>query len=92
MDCGHYFSRRNMSTRFDEDNANAECSACNRFNAEHLHGYRENLIRKIGTQRFTLLDVKHNQTRKWSAWELEQLITYYSKLVSEISKEKGITL
>lgn len=92
MDCGHYFSRRSMATRFDEDNCNAECKACNRFSADHLHGYRENLIKKIGEQRFALLEVKHNQTRKWSVWELEQLITYYTKLASEISKEKGITL
>lgn len=92
MDCGHYFSRRSMATRFDEDNCNAECKRCNRFEASHLHGYRENLIKKIGEQRFALLEVKHNQTRKWSTWELEQLIIYYNKLVSEISKEKGITL
>lgn len=65
---------------------------CNRFSADHLHGYRENLIKKIGEQRFALLEVKHNETRKWSVWELEQLITYYTKLASEISKEKGITL
>lgn len=92
MDCGHYFSRRSMATRFDEDNCHAECAYCNRFNAEHLHAYRDNLLRKIGTQRFALLEVRHNQTRKWSAWELEQLITHYNGLIAALSKEKGITL
>ncbi len=91
-DCGHYFSRRHMSTRFDEDNCNAECARCNRFDAEHLVGYRENLIRKIGTQRFALLEVKHNQTKKWSCFELEQLIKYYNALCEKLSKEKGIRL
>lgn len=35
-DCGHFHSRRHLSTRFDEDNAHAECRACNRFSADHL--------------------------------------------------------
>lgn len=91
-DCGHYFSRRHMSTRFDEDNCNAECSYCNRFDAEHLVGYRENIIRKIGTQRFALLEVKHNQSKRWSSFELEQLIKYYNVLCDKLIKEKGIKL
>lgn len=92
FDCGHYFSRRHMATRFDEDNCNAECSYCNRFNAEHLVGYRKHLIEKIGVQRFALLEVKHNQVKKWSTWELEQLIKYYTALGDKLSKDKGIKL
>ena len=92
MDCGHFFSRRHMATRFDEDNCNAECSFDNRFNAEHLVGYREHLIEKIGAQRFALLEVKHNQVKKWSTWELEQLIKYYTALGDKSSKDKGIKL
>ena len=52
-DAGHYFSRIHMNTRFDEDNVHAECRYCNRFSADHLVGYRENLIKKIGEQSFT---------------------------------------
>lgn len=91
-DNGHYFSRRHMSTRFDEDNCNAECSYCNRFNAEHLDGYRENLIRKIGLQRFQLLSVRANETKKWSCFELEVLIKHYQGKVKELEKEKGIRI
>lgn len=90
MDCGHFFSRTHMSTRFDEDNTHSECSFCNRFCADHLIGYRENLIKKIGTQRFQLLEVKVHQTKKWSHFELEQLIKYYTALVKKLSEEKGI--
>lgn len=90
MDCGHFFSRTHMSVRFDEDNTHSECSFCNRFCADHLIGYRENLIRKIGTKRFQLLEVKAHSTKKWSCFELEQLIKYYSVLVKKLSKDKGI--
>lgn len=87
-DCGHYYSRKNMATRFDEDNCNSECSFCNRFDASHLIGYRENLIKKIGQQRFDLLRVKSNQTKKWSAFELEELIKYYTALVAKMESKK----
>ena len=91
-DCGHFHSRTHMSTRFDEDNCHAECRYCNRFSADHIIGYRENLIRKIGSQRFLLLEVKAHETRKWSHFELEQLAKYYKALVDKLQKEKGIKL
>lgn len=91
-DCGHFHSRTHMSTRFDEDNCHAECRYCNRFSADHIIGYRENLIRKIGEQRFKLLDIKAHETKKWSHFELEQLVKYYRALVQKLQKEKGIKL
>ena len=63
---------------------------CNRFRSDHLIGYRENLIRKIGLKRFELLNWKAHQTKKWSCFELEELIKYYTILVDKLSKEKGI--
>lgn len=87
-DCGHYYSRAKMSTRFDEENCNSECSHCNRFSADHLDGYRDNLIAKIGQQRFDLLRVRANQTKKWSVFELQELIKYYTALVQKMESEK----
>jgi hypothetical protein len=79
-----------MATRFDEDNCHAECRGCNRFSADHLIGYRENLIQKIGEQRFELLSWKAHQTKKWSDFELQELIKYYKALVDKLKKEKGL--
>lgn len=89
-DCGHFHSRRHMSTRFDEDNCHAECRACNRFSADHIIGYRENLIKKIGQQRFLILEVKAHDTKKWSHFELEQLIKYYRARIEMLQKSKGL--
>ncbi|MCT3674454.1 recombination protein NinG [Elizabethkingia anophelis] len=55
---GHYFSRGQYgSVRFDLDNINSQCIQCNL----HLHGnlipYRENLIKKIGQERFHQLEM-----------------------------------
>ena len=51
-DCGHYVSRTHMSLRFDTRNVNAECRACNRFSADHLIGYRANLVMRLGKRSF----------------------------------------
>ena len=89
-DCGHFHSRRHLSTRFDEDNAHAECRACNRFSADHLINYEKNLIAKIGQQKFDLLKVKAAGTSKMSDYEYEQLIKYYKALNKKLRKEKGL--
>lgn len=89
-DCGHYFSRTNMSVRFDEDNCNAECSSCNRMKSDHLDGYRGNLISKIGQKRFDLLQFKKNQTKHWSDFELEELIKLYKEKARVLKQQKGL--
>lgn len=89
-DCGHYHSRVHMATRFDEDNCHAECARCNRFVADHLIGYRKNLIEKIGQSRFDLLEFKASQTKKWSDFELKALIEHYKEKVTQLKKEKGL--
>lgn len=84
MDAGHFIGRTHKSTRWDEDNVNGECRACNRMSADHIIYYQRNLEAKIGRQRVDLLLAKGKQTKKWSAWELEQLIKYYREKVEEM--------
>lgn len=91
-DCGHFYSRKHMATRFDEDNCHFECKGCNRFSSDHLISYQTNLIRKIGMGRFELLGVKSHQTRKWSDFELEALIKHYKGEVKRLSLDKGISV
>lgn len=89
-DCGHFHSRRHMATRFDEDNAHAECRACNRFSADHLIHYEKNLKSKIGQQRFDKLAWRASQAKKWTDFELIELTKYYKALGDKLSKEKGL--
>lgn len=90
VDCGHYFSRTHMATRFDEDNCNAECRSCNRMSADHLIGYRKNLVAKIGLSRIDRLDVLAHSQKHWLDCELEEKIRYYTAEVRRLSQEKGI--
>ena len=84
MDCGHFISRVNMSTRFDEDNCHGECRACNRFSADHIIYYQANLVKKIGKDRVDLLIAKGHGTHKYSPFELEILIKHYTAKVNEM--------
>ena len=85
-DCSHLWGRAHMSTRFDPDNMVMECAYDNRMNSSHLLELSRFFEKKLGTQRYEL---KHNQTKKWSNWELEQLIEYYSKETERLKKEKN---
>ena len=90
LDCGHFFGRSNMATRFDEDNCSAECQGCNRVSSDHLIYYQENLIRKIGVARFSTLRERAHSIKKWDDDELAKMITHYTNEVKRLSHEKGI--
>ena len=91
-DCGHFHSRKHMATRFDELNAHAECRACNRFSADHLIKYQENLIRLIGQEEFDKLNIRAKGIKQWSETDLKELSKYYKALADKLSKEKGINI
>ena len=65
---------------------------CNRYSADHLISYRENLIRKIGLSNYNYLELKARTTKKWDDFELQQLIDYYKKEVDRLSATKGIKI
>ena len=90
MQCGHFFSRANHSTRWDEMNCNSECVRCNRCDDGHLEGYERNPIAKIGQEPFDELCVRARGTRKWSGEELRDMIRHYTSEARRLSKEKGI--
>lgn len=90
LDCGHFYGRMNMATRFDEDNCNAECIGCNRVKSDHLIYYQENLIRKIGVARFSTLTERAHSIKKWEDSELKEMIKKYTLEVHRLSHEKGI--
>ena len=57
MHAGHFYSVGNyQSVRFDLDNCHGQCHKCNTFLHGNLIPYRENLIKKIGSERFEQLE------------------------------------
>lgn len=84
-------SRRYMSTRFDERNCHAQCVACNIFNQGNSPSYRKSLVLKYGENSVNIIESKARVcVRKFTDWDYEQLIKYYSKEVDRIKKEKHL--
>lgn len=90
LDCGHFFGRTNMATRFDEDNCHAECRFCNRMKSDHLVYYQENLIKKIGVSRFDTLRLRASSSKHWMDFELQELIKKYTIEVKRLSSAKNV--
>lgn len=86
MQCGHFFSRSNMSTRWDEDNCHAQCPTCNCTLLGNLGAYRDALIDKIGVWRIESLRTRSREVRKWSEAELKEKIKYYTEKVKQLSQ------
>ena len=76
-DCGHYINRKHMSVRYDEQNCNAQCRSCNRFDEGNIQGYRKGLIEKYGEKATEMLEVKKHNTCHLSEVELDLLIHEY---------------
>lgn len=77
MDAGHFHPKTYAATRFDENNVHGECAQCNRNDVNHLQGYANNLILKIGIDHFTDLEIKRYKSISWDRQELKELINHY---------------
>jgi hypothetical protein len=91
MDNGHCFSRKFLSTRYEEDNCRPQNRSSNRFSGEADHyKFRDNLKNEIGEEKFNRLD----ELRKQEGTDTEDFYLKqadkYRKLVNELVKQKQI--
>ena len=79
-EAGHYLSQGHHSAfRFNEVNTNGQCTRCNRFLHGNLINYRIGLVRKYGEEKVLMLENSRNRLKKWSRFELEEIIKIYTK-------------
>lgn len=57
---------------------------CNRFSADHIIFYQRNLVQKYGQEAVDMLIARGKSSKKWTAWELEILITHYTEEVKRM--------
>ena len=87
MNAGHLYPvGSNESIRFDEDNTNGQCIACNLHKHGNQLAYYKNLIKKIGIKRVEMLDIKRHNLSKLARFEVELLITHYKQKVEQLRK------
>lgn len=83
---GHYFpAGDNPSIRFDEDNVHLQCwFNCNKNKHGNQAEYLPNLIKKIGQERFDILQRKRHESNKLSIEEIKIKITEYKLKTKEL--------
>ena len=85
LQAGHFYSAgNNPSVRFNEDNVHGQCKKCNYFLSGNLIPYRQNLIEKIGQERFDKLELNIQLSKrtsyKWDRFYLLEIIEKYKAL------------
>jgi len=90
MQAGHYFAVGGYDgIRYDEDNIHLECQYDNCFNESHLIGYGDNLIERIGKDRFEALKLKAAEYKKngykFSRSEILEKIKYFKEKIKELN-------
>ena len=87
----HYISRGCMALRFSESNVHAGCMPCNVFLHGNMLSYRRWMVKQYGSEFVDNLELRGNiETKRWTEWELEETIKYYTALVEKIRDEKGL--
>lgn len=93
MDTAHashfYAAGSYTGLRFSEDNCHLACISCNTFKHGNIHEYRQRLLQRIGKERLDKLDLSAalNRFKKYSRFELEQIILMYGKQNLQVKKE-----
>ena len=78
LQAGHFMSRKHYSTRWDEDNVEVQCSACNVFR----YGEQYLFAKYLGEEKADKLLAKSRETVKFSDPELQEMIDIYKNKVS----------
>ena len=80
LQCGHFMSRSNYSTRWDENNVGVQCYGCNISRSGEQFKFSLYLGNKLSEEML----IKSKQVVKFADVDLLQLIKYYTEKVSYI--------
>ncbi len=90
MQNGHFQSRSFLSTRFDEQNCQPQCVACNMFRQGEQYKFALALDAKYGEGTAQELQFKAKQIYRITRVDYEEKISYYKNAVKNLKKTKGI--
>lgn len=89
-DAGHFITRDNMATRWDEENVHAQCQKCNRFLSGKQFEHGLAVDKRHGPGTASKLLVKSKGVCNWQDFEIEKMASYYREQVKELKQQKGM--
>ena len=78
LQAGHFMSRKHYATRWDENNVEVQCSACNVFR----YGEQYLFAKYLGAEKADMLLAKSRETVKFPDWEIQEMIDLYKTKIS----------
>jgi hypothetical protein len=82
MQCGHFMSRRYNSTRFNEQNCNVQCVACNRFDQGRQYEHHLYIEKEHGEGTSDKLYKLSRVNKAFKVEELQNAIEHYENKVN----------
>jgi len=79
LQCGHFQSRKHNATRFDEVNCASQCVSCNVYNHGEQYEFGKQLDLIYGKGTAERLKQKAQEIKKFTPYELEQMIETYKR-------------
>ena len=80
-DAGHFIARNYAATRFDEQNVNAQCRRCNRFQSGRQYEHGRYIDKLYGQGTAEKLLIKSKMLCKRTIFDYEQIIEQYKKKI-----------
>ena len=78
LQAGHFMSRKHYATRWDEDNVEVQCNACNVFR----YGEQYLFAKHLGQEKADMLLAKSREIVKFSDADIIEMIEKYKYKVS----------
>lgn len=81
LQAGHFMSRKHYATRWNEENVEVQCMACNVFRA----GEQYKFSKYLGQDKADELLTKSRETVKFPDWEIQEMIELYKNKIKDLS-------
>jgi hypothetical protein len=88
MDAGHFITRNNKSTKYDEKNVHAQCKRDNRFLSGKQYEHSKMIDEIYGEGAANDLLLKSKMVCKRTDADLRAMIMFYKQKVKELEKYK----
>ena len=85
MHSGHFISRKHLSTRFDEQNANAQCFACNIHNKGEQYKHSLYIDEKYGSGTAQSLHAKSMIINKMTVSDYLEIVEKFTLKLKELT-------
>lgn len=79
MHGGHYISRTNSATLYDDRNVHPQCVRCNNFLGGNRDGYEQFMTDRYGADVIAELRQNASQPKQWTRLELAEMIVEFRR-------------